>query len=46
MTFIKKEEAGYEINLIFPQTGRYNLIIYAKKKNESGLYPKNNRISD
>lgn len=38
-TFVQKDGENILINSTFPQAGTYQLEIFAKKKNEQGLYP-------
>ena len=35
----RKDDASYEVHARFPVVGKYDLKIYAKWQNESGLYP-------
>jgi len=38
LTFVQREGDRYEVDAVFPQAGEYDLTVFAKRKDEEGLY--------
>ena len=38
LTFVQREGDRYEVDAVFPQAGKYDLTVFAKRREEEGLY--------